>query len=131
MAEPRVNPKQAESLGQGQQKSRQKAETAFKTAVESNEVASPGWPHNADGKPLVKITMTAAELIPTGDFANVSIGPAQITAFIDPDAVETFDQDQKDTMARAINELAEIVESDVIAVQRNLVLESLQDQISK
>jgi len=87
---------------------------------------------------MVKILMTASELIPTGQYANVSVGPAQITAFVDQDRVTLdehgkeipyFTEEQRGTLAKALNELAEIVEADVVAVQRNLVLESLQEQI--
>jgi hypothetical protein len=78
----------------------------------------------------VQIKMTAAELIPTGQYANVSVGPCQITCFIDPDAPAPFTDAQRENMAAALNQLAEIVEGDVVSVQRNLVMESIQDQLA-
>ena len=33
-------------------------------------------------------------------------------------------------MAAALNQLAEIVEGDVVSVQRNLVMESIQEQLA-
>ena len=79
---------------------------------------------------MVKLTMTASELIPTGQYANVSVGPCQITAFVDPEAPSPFTDAQRENMAAALNQLAEIVEGDVVSVQRNLVLESIQEQLS-
>lgn len=79
--------------------------------------------------------MTAAELIPTGQFANVSIGPAQVTTFIDQARVlqeqeSFFSDDERATLVQALNELAEIVEGEVVAVQRDLVLSSMQQQLA-
>lgn len=80
--------------------------------------------------------MSCAELIPTGNYANVSIGPARIRFLIDPerdvdDNGSYFPPEQWANIARALNEAADIVGSDVIAVQRNLVLESMQEQIGQ
>ena len=128
---PRTNPRLAKSMGTPSTKSRAKAESATDRTNQMLEtVDSESWPRNAAGVPMVKVLMTASELIPTGQFANVSVGPAQITAFVDPDAEEIFNDQQRDNLAKALNELAEIVEADVVAVQRNLVLESLQEQVS-
>jgi hypothetical protein len=113
-------------------KSRGKAEQAAQRTRENVEAAELSWPTNGSGKPLVRVTMTASELIPTGQYANVSVGPAQITAFVDLDRRDEkyFDEAESETLTKAMNELAEIVERDVIAVQRNIVLESMQEQIS-
>ena len=128
---PRTNPRLAKKLGTPDTKSRAKAESAAKRTNEQVEtVDSEGWPRNPAGMPMVKVTMTASELIPTGQYANVSVGPAQITAYVDPDAEEIFDDQQRANLAKALNDLAEIVEADVVAVQRVLVLESLQQQVS-
>jgi hypothetical protein len=98
-----------------------------------NVTDAESWPRNANGRPMMKISMTASELIPHGQYANVSVGPAQITAFIDPEReIEIdgmyFTEKERETVGQALNELAEVVEYDVISVQRNLVLESLQEQ---
>lgn len=129
---PRTNPQIAKTIGSQEQKSRAKAETAKDRTAEGVEALdSEDLPRNADGVHLVKVTMTAAELLPTGQFANVSVGPAQITAMIDPNQEENFTPEQKENIAKALNEMAEIVEVDVISVQRNLVLESIQDQVAE
>jgi hypothetical protein len=80
---------------------------------------------------MCRIEFSAAELIPTGDYANVSVGPARITAFVDLDRAIADDQayfsnPERANLVKAINELAEMVEGDVIAIQRNIVLEALQ-----
>ena len=129
------NPFIAKSLGASDKQSRTKASNAMKKTEDSREsVNSDSWPRGADGSPMAKITMTAAELVPTGQFANVSIGPVQITAFIDPSRdiqnESYFDTSERAIMAQALNELAEIVEGDVVAAQRNLVMESLREQIT-
>lgn len=134
MTAPRSNPRQAKSMGEPDVKSGNKAKAAAdRTEEQARTADSESWPRGVTGQPMVKILMTASELIPTGQYANVSVGPAQITAFVDQDRAQEgayFSDEQRETLAKALNELAEIVEADVIAVQRNLVLESLQEQIS-
>jgi hypothetical protein len=136
---PRQNPKLSKTIGQSDTKSRAKAEQAHERQEISVDVTSmDGWPRNNQGHPLARITMQASELLPTGQYANVAVGPAQITIFIDPESDVEYDEEgkphlltdeTKQVLAVGLNELAQIVESDVIAVQRNLVLESLQDQV--
>ncbi len=132
----RSNPLQARSLGQGDQGSNAKAKAAMdRTREQQAAVDCDSWPRGVAGRPMMKITMTASELIPTGQYANVSVGPAQITAFVDPDrhleGEEAYFSDaQRAVLAQALNELAEIVEGDVIAVQRNLVMEAMQEQLA-
>jgi hypothetical protein len=82
---------------------------------------------------MMRAEMSAAELIPTGQYANVSVGPCRVSFLIDPDRELRDDEDyftpqQKATIAKALNEAAEMVEADVVAVQRNIVMESLQGQ---
>jgi hypothetical protein len=119
-------------VGNADTQSRVKAEKAAKRTNEHVESVDTGaWPRGADGRPMAKITMTASELVPTGQYANVSVGPAQITAFVDLSRSGEiyFDEGERQVLISAMNELAEVVERDVIAVQRNLVLESIQEQI--
>lgn len=85
-----------------------------------NKVESIEWPVDEDGNPMAQISFTASELIPTGNYANVTVGPATITKFV-----------KDDNLAESINALAEIIEVECIAEQRTLVLESLQADVSK
>jgi hypothetical protein len=130
----RTNPFVSKSIGKSDQRSNEKAKSARERANQHLvAVDSDTWPRGVNGQPMMKITMTASELIPTGQYANVSVGPAQITAFVDQDRLledgEFFSPEQRSVLAQALNELAEIVEGDVIAVQRNLVMESVQEQV--
>jgi len=120
-----TNEELGKTIGNGDKKSRSKAEAA----KERNQHEADGWP-TVEGRPLVKIQMQASEIIPTGQYANVAVGPAVITAFIDPHNEDGFSEDWKENVTKAVNQLAELVERDVIGVQRNLVLMSLQDQVN-
>jgi hypothetical protein len=119
--------------GKADTQSRAKAENAAKHADAQQTDTS--WPLGANGRPMARIEFSASELIPTGQYANVSVGPARITAFVDlhravDDGEAYFSQPERDNLVKAVNELAEMVERDVVAVQRNLVLESIQEQRS-
>lgn len=142
---PKSDPKAAEApkepttpplppLGKPDTQSRAKAQSATnRTEKENAEVES--VPLGINGKPMVKIVFSASELIPTGQYANVSVGPAQIHAYVDlarkTNGDGYFTDDERTALTGALNEVAEIVERDVIAVQRNLVLQSIQDQLDK
>lgn len=141
MAE-RSNPFLQKTQGKGDKGSRQKADKAadqideeVKRISDDSQPPDAGgsWPVNANGVPLLKAEMSAAELIPTGQYANVTVGPCRIHFLIDPDRPLRDDEgyftpQQRATIAAALNEAAELVESDVVAVQRNLVLEAMQQQ---
>lgn len=119
----RSNPSQAATIGASDKGSRAKADAATRRAESmEGEVV----PLTADGRPMVNIQMSAAELIPTGQYANVSVGPAKISWWIDPQDPAPISDAEKQNVAKALNDIAEICEVDVISVQRNLVLESIQ-----
>lgn len=134
MAE-RSNPFIKETMGKGDKGSRAKSEKAAERAnddIRKADSDQSSWPLGSKGTPMIKAEMAASELIPTGQYANVTVGPCRIHFLIDPDqdldGEGYFSHAQRDAIAKALNEAAEIVEADVIAVQRNLVLESLQQQ---
>lgn len=136
----RTNPFLSKNIGKQDIKSRDKAERASSRAdgeikrVQEQPLSGESWPIGTSGTPMMKAEMSAAELVPTGQYANVSVGPARLHFLIDPDRALRDDEDyfssqQKATIAKALNEAAEMVEADVVAVQRNLVLESIQEQL--
>lgn len=135
----RTNPFIAKSMGKGDKGSRKKTEIASEQANEEVAVVEreqKDWPKGADGTPMVKAEMAASELVPTGQYANVTIGPCRLHFYIDPDreladGESYFSDQQRATIAKALNEAAEMVEADVVAVQRSLVLESIQQQIGE
>jgi hypothetical protein len=137
MTEPRTNPFISKSSGNADQKSRSKAEMASNKANEEtvkNENEQANWPLGVRGQPMIKAEMSASELVPTGQYANVMIGPCRLHFLIDPDRElqdgETyFSPSQRARIAQALNEAADIVEGDVVAVQRNIVMESMQEQL--
>jgi hypothetical protein len=115
----------SKTIGRAQPKSRAQADAAV---ARSDEVqpASEGWPLTPDGRPMAKLEMSASELLPTGQFANVSVGPGRLTLFIDPQEEGGIRQEEQDTIAKAMNQMSDLIQIDVIAVQRNLVLEGIQ-----
>ncbi len=120
-------------VGTPDTKSRSKAEGAHNRMVDQVEAANPAWPLTSDGRPMSRIEMAASELVPTGQYANVSVGPARITMFVDLNRETNgsfFSEQERANMVKSLNELAEVVEHDVIAVQRSIVLDSMQDQLA-
>lgn len=125
----RTNAETTKTLGKGSVKSGAKSKSATDASTKNDvELMVPLAP---DGKPLVMIEMAASELIPTGDFANITVGPARIRAWIDPREDEPLTSKELENIAKATNHLAEVVEVDVVAVQRNLVLENMQSQTTE
>lgn len=113
--------------------SRAKGAQAAERAAAASETDV--WPRGLDGAPMTRIEFSVSELIPTGQFANVTIGPVRVTSFVDlnrgNEDMPYYTEQEKDTITKAANELADMMERDVIGVQRNLVLESLQSDDSK
>lgn len=121
------------AIGKADQKSRAKAEASANRNIGQVEDMG-GVPLGVGGRPMARVRMTASELVPTGQYANVSVGPAMIDVYVDLDRNVNgdgyFSDAEKNVMVTALNELAEVVERDVIAVQRSLVLESMQEQLA-
>lgn len=120
--------------GKPDQKSRAKAEAAADRTLAQQSDDS--IPRGVKGRPMARIEFSASELIPTGQYANVAVGPARIIAWVDLDreideGEKFFSEAEASNLVKATNELAEMVERDVVAVQRNLVLESIQEQLSQ
>jgi len=134
MAEDRTNPFLTKTSGKGDKGTRGKAEKATERADEEiKREERKVTPEQLDNG-MIMAEMSAAELIPTGQYANVSIGPARLHFQIDPnrdipEGGTYFSAAQRATIARALNEAAEMIEADVLAVQRNIVMESMQDQL--
>jgi hypothetical protein len=120
------------AIGAADTKSRAKAESAANRNVGLVEEMG-GVPMGVGGRPMARLRMTASELVPTGQYANVSVGPAMIDVYVDLDRDingSYFTEDERNVMVTALNELAEVVERDVVAVQRSLVMESMQEQLA-
>lgn len=81
--------------------------------------AGPTFMDPDTGLPLIEISVCASELIPTGEYANVTVGPVRMTKYI-------RDPQDDDTLVEMINDMCELIEVGVVAEQRELVLQSLQ-----
>lgn len=55
---------------------------ARESAEKRGQVESSDW-FSRDGRPLVKITCSASELVNTGNYSNVTIGPVQVQRFVE------------------------------------------------
>lgn len=71
-------------------------------AERTNVVGDHDWPRDQFGNPMVKIQGSAAELVPTVQYGNVTVGPVVVTRF-----VPAVNGEQ---IAAAIKETQEIVE---------------------
>lgn len=74
------------------------------------------------GLPLIQIQFSASELIPTGEYANVVVGPVTVVKWIK-------DPQDDDELVEELNNLATLVEAGCISEQREIVLQSLQDTV--
>jgi hypothetical protein len=92
----------------------------------TGEITNEGWPHY-DGVPMVKISCAASELIPTRQYANVTVGPVQVTAFATPDGQLLFDPDG---LGRAIKRMQEVCES-AVAEERQTIAALLRTNTSE
>jgi len=127
----RTAPEVTASLAAPAEKTGPKAKATAENASAQATAADPMEDrptHAPSGLPYVKVVATASDLIPTGDWANTTVGPVQFTAWLDPGNPDPLPQDQLDNLAKAANKLFETAQLDVVAVQRTLVLESLQQQ---
>lgn len=120
-----------ETVGDADTGSRIKAQTSAARHDAEESAASSGWPMTPDGRPMAKVEMAASELIPTGQYANIVVGPGRLTVFVDPRDADPFPEAERENVAKAMNLVADLVEVDVIAVQRALVLEAMQNNLAK
>jgi hypothetical protein len=87
-------------------------------AVKKTEVIKEAWAA-ADGTPMTLISFSVAETIPTGNYANVIVGPATASKFV-PDGSDK-------ELANAIAELAKPVEW-ALGHRRDQILKELSGE---
>lgn len=83
------------------------------------------WPLDADGDPMVEIAFQAHELIGLKEFSNITVGPAVVRCLVSVNRPNPFTDTQKRNLVNALNEVAELVEADVIARQRAIALNTI------
>jgi hypothetical protein len=130
---PRVPKPAAKGIAQEEPKSRQKAKLAADTGKQQMDLAERsasegGPPLTADGRPLAKITVAGAELIPHGQFANISCGPAMFEIWVDPLDEEPVSDEMASGIAKAANKVFDALYGDVLSVQRALIQKAIDEQ---
>lgn len=125
----RARPGTKKGVAKSDKQSGAKAKAAAKRTDDANEQAQGDVriPLTPDGRPMTKIKVSAAELVPTGQYANVSIGPVQVEMFVDLEDPDPITDEQKENLANVLNQICEVVEGDVVAVQRDIVINNLED----
>jgi hypothetical protein len=74
-------------------------ETAEKTVAQAfSALTRIGHPTDAFGSPMVEITAGAAELVPTVQYGNATIGPVMIRRYVPDGPPETLKGELKRTM---------------------------------
>lgn len=65
------------------------------------------WPRDPFGTPMVKIQAAAAELVPTVQYGNVTVGPVVVTRFVPattPDQIKVAIKETQEIVEEAISE---------------------------
>lgn len=81
------------------------------------------WPRDENGKPMIKVSCGAAELIPTVQYGNVTVGPVIVTCFV-PDR-----DDDADLLAQ-INRVQSVCER-AVADERQTVAALMRSRIDR
>ena len=119
----------AKSVGKEEAKSGPKARNATARANEEHMVEE-GVPLTPDGRPMARIMFQGAELIPHGQFANISCGPAQIQLWVDPQDSDPIPENVRENLAKGLNDIADVLYGHVLATQRTLIQEAIQAQVA-
>jgi hypothetical protein len=94
-------------------------------AAEASEQELTQWPVDEHGDPMVRISMQAMELVGLKEFSNITVGPARAETFVSRNTKNPFSEAQLKNIASAMNQLAELVEVDVVAEQREVALNTI------
>lgn len=86
---------------------------------EENNIAEQDIPLDPNGRPFVRISCAAAELIPTVPYGNVSVGPAAVVVWV-PFDFKGFSDEEKNSIKIAITETQSLCE-EAIAEDRQTV----------
>lgn len=96
---------------------------ALKDGEERTNVSLKGddfdWPRDELGWPMVKITAAAAELVPTVQYGNVTVGPVTVTGFerLLRDDKGVFDEDD---LVKKINRFQAVCERAVAEERKSI-----------
>lgn len=87
--------------------------------------AQSAWPRDDNGEPMIQVYVQAREHIGLPDYSNITVGPSGITMFVAKGQSEILNEQEKAALASSMNQLSELLELQVIAEQRGIVLESI------
>jgi hypothetical protein len=90
---------------------RQQAQVAANTAERDSLNIDNHIPVNSNGYPLIRISVSAAELIPTRQYANIVVGPITVVRYIDPQIGIT--DEEKSFITKEIHETQKLCEQAV------------------
>lgn len=114
---------------------RQEQKAQHDNARDGEDVAAnlepANWPVDAEGDPLVEISFQAHELIGLENFSNITIGPAVIRTLVSRNKQNPFSERQLANIASGLNQIAQTVEVDVIAEQRQIALATLDPSLTR
>ncbi len=97
---------------------------ALRSAETRNNVSATGdfeWPRDLHGRPMLKVSCCASELIPTVQYGNCSVGPLSVTCFI-PEPVANTDQEWKEQVRSDVRRVQEVCEEAVAEERQSLHL---------
>jgi hypothetical protein len=81
------------------------------------------WPRDIRGMPAIKITCAAAELVPTVQYGNVTVGPISVTRFV-------VDLDDDEDLLKQINRTQAICEQ-AVAEERKTVQILMRSRVDR
>jgi hypothetical protein len=75
----------------------------LENAQDPHAVEAPDWPRDVFGTPMLRVSVSQSELIPTAQYANVTLGPVQVVGFI-PDGPDDVVKDGLRRLRRLCDE---------------------------
>ena len=91
-------------------------------ALEQQVVHAGALPLDEQGDPMVEVSFNATELIGLKDYSNIVVGPATVRTLVSRNTRNPFSEQQLKNIASALNQIAQAVEEDVVAEQREIAL---------
>lgn len=110
---------------------RQQAQVAANTAERDSFNIDNNIPLGVNGKPLIRISVSAAELIPTRQYANIVVGPITVVRYVDSATGTTDEEDS--FISQQIHKTQRLVEQ-AVAEERetvhNMIRQSEQGRLT-
>lgn len=108
----------------GRDEQREGEKNAKRSLDQQTQAAGP-IPFDEQGDPMVEISFNATELIGLPNYSNIVVGPATIRTLVSRNVRNPFSDVHLVNIASALNQLAQMVEENVVAEQREIALNTL------